>query len=270
MQIETDVPKVPKACDIGLIPDYFAPIYTKIVNEYLPAYLSRETSYLIIGGRAFNLYMKRQVPSVDWDIVLQGDVEMQSRFSSNISNYLNTRLRGETNWVSIVQAITNEKIPIDQHYLFRVSIIDPYSQTEYQVVDIHTCYTSENKLDYCDYMNHANVVDGIRYAPLSVLKADLLGIFKKRYSLYTASKKYVKKQQIETMGDELHETLDDLYDHDVVKKHVELRKMIAQFSEDFYEYESLLCSDIDSESLLYREYIKYKRTKDRYDALFEH
>jgi len=126
------------------------------INVYIPIILSKMTNYYIKGGRAFNIYFKKKVPTIDWDIVT--DEEGYNKIKDEIVVYIN-RSR-ELGLISNY----NHDFNMYQHGILKNFVID------ISITDI-------SKIKY-------NTIGYLNYMKLHDLKADIILTLNVRKNIY--------------------------------------------------------------------------------------
>ncbi len=293
----------PEVCNVGDIPDYLAPLYTEIVTKYIPQFLSKlKLPYMVIGGRASNIYSLKKVPSTDWDIVvdfggesLKDNIQSAFNLTNIISKFIEKNL--SKSWARPIKISVSFK-EFDTYYLFQIGMTDPYSDRDIKFIDIHTCHESTvvGVGQYCNYIKNAVFKEDIAYAPLEYMSKELSGmdairrnVFQKTYDLYKqdfSGDIEIKRAKVINLIAEIQNIADDEMDEneseksvlpgqnttDFCKKSVSLtdskriekmRKKMQKLEKYFDKYSSYCEEKLSYQILTYREKIKYDRTHDR-------
>lgn len=252
---------VPQECQsLPWVPDYLAPTYARILEELIPAFLRQtKRSYLIIGGRAVNVYASSPVVTADWDLTVfsKGPYSTQVRevslFGEEMARYL--REYGLNSQVSV----RSTESPPD--FVFRVSLVDPYLDQAFDLADLHNCRPSFSaKGNYCELV--PTLYQGLAYAPKEFLLAELQAVLSKRQKVAQKSKKALQElaHMRESEIDEKWDQLEDLVDQDILPAVTSLREQV----DTLIDY---LKTKTDSQMLALQDEVKYQRTLDRLNAL---
>jgi hypothetical protein len=274
-------PTLPGLCDLGDVPDYLASVYADVTDNIFPDFLrsiTQKYKYMVIGGRASNIYSKIKTPSADWDIVVEfkgsesEQVSAATIFVNLIENYVSGKL--PKNWSGIV-GVNFESKDFGGHFLFQVGIIDPYSDRDIKFVDIHMCHNSSisGVGNYCDYISNSKIHDGIYYAPKLFLDKELKGVVENRKKLshntLLSLEDFSKdREKLSGIIVDLIEDIVDITENEKTldeNKTKKVKKLTSKLNENFEEYLQYCDHEIRTKMLAYKENIKYERTKARFD-----
>ncbi len=181
----------------GNIPEYLAEAFIEVSNNMIPFWLGRddggrETRYMVVGGRAVNVYSKTPLPSNDWDIiVITSDKAETERFTADLTSFLSVVVSADPKLSSVVNGIESFSIKLggggDSNILWRIAIRDNFTELKFPVVDIKMCPQEKGGAigDICNwYAGAVTEVDNVFYAPRDMVVLDLERITRIREDLY--------------------------------------------------------------------------------------